>query len=125
MLYKKYLHGYLLSELRCLTMDEIRNILETAINKFNENDIYLIENDLSERCICSRLAFYIQQTLMTSRYSKYGYIVDVEYNRGAKGIEKSSKVLHDKKIVVDLVVHKRGYSEYNGCGNLFCVEMKK
>ena len=29
-------------------MEAIRNILETAINKFNENDVYLIENDLSD-----------------------------------------------------------------------------
>lgn len=83
----------------------------------------MIENDLSERCICSRLAFYIQQTLMTSRFSEY--TVDVEYNRGAKGKDKSPKVLHDKKIVVDLIVHKRGQSEYYGFDNLFCVEMKK
>lgn len=104
-------------------MDEIRNILETAISKFNENDVYLIENDLSERCICSRLAFYIQLTLMTSRFSEY--TVDVEYNRGAKGKDKSPKALHDKKIVVDLIVHKRGQSEYYRLDNLFCVEMKK
>ncbi len=104
-------------------MEEIRNILETAINMFNENDVYLIENDLSERCICSRLALCIQQTLMTSRFSEY--TVDVEYNRGAKGKDKSPKILHDKKIVVDLIVHKRGQSEYYGFDNLFCVEMKK
>ena len=64
-------------------MEEIKSILEAAINKFNENDEYLIKNDLSERCICSRLAFYLQQILMTSIYNEY--IVDVEYNRGAKG----------------------------------------
>ena len=104
-------------------MEEIRNILETAINKFNENDVYLIENDLSERCICSRLALYIQQALMTPRFSEY--IVDVEYNRGAKGKDKSPKVLHDKKIVVDLIVHKRGQSKDSSQNNLFCLEMKK
>jgi len=104
-------------------MEEIRNILETSINEFNEYEEYLIENDLSERCICSRLAFYIQQTLITSHFKDY--TVDVEYNRGAKGKDKSPKVLHDKKIVVDLIVHKRGQSEYYGFDNLFCVEMKK
>lgn len=76
-------------------MEEIRNILETSINEFNQHDEYLIENDLSERCICSRLAFYIQQTLITSHFNDY--TVDVEYNRGAKGKDKSPKVLHDKK----------------------------
>lgn len=104
-------------------MKEIRDILEMAISKFNKNDVYLIENDLSERCICSRLAFYIQQILMDSHFNDY--VVDVEYNRGAKGKEKAIKVLNDKKIVVDLIVHKRGYFDGYGFDNLFCVEMKK
>lgn len=104
-------------------MDEIRKILESALDRFNDSEEYLLENDLSERCICGRLAYHIQQTLLTTVYSDY--IVDVEYNRSAKGKEKSPKVLHDKKIVVDLIVHKRGYSEYIGFDNLFCIEMKK
>lgn len=104
-------------------MDEIKNILEAAISKFNENDVYLIENDLSERCICGRLSFYIQQMLLISNFSEY--TVDIEYNRSAKGKEKSPKILHDKKIVVDLIVHKRGQFKYCGFDNLFCVEMKK
>lgn len=101
----------------------IKGILNAAINRFNEQDKYLIEKDLSERCICSRLAFHIQQTLMSSQFDDY--VVDVEYNRGSKGIEKSPKALRNKKIVVDLIVHKRGYFENCGFDNLFCVEMKK
>ena len=39
-----------------------------------ENDQYLLENDLGERCIASRLAMYLQQEFPE-------YSVDVEYNR--------------------------------------------
>lgn len=104
-------------------MEEIKKILETAISRFNETDKYLIENDLSERCICSRFAFHIQQALIESEFHEY--IADVEYNRGSEGKEKNIKVLRDKKIVVDLIVHKRGYFNDIGFDNLFCVEMKK
>lgn len=53
------------------------------------------------------------------------YVVDVEYNRGSRGNEYAAKVLNGHNIVVDLVVHKRGYDEQRGFDNLFCIEMKK
>jgi hypothetical protein len=52
-------------------------------------------------------------------------MVDVEYNRGDNGNEYSAKMLHGRKIVVDLIVHKRGYSKKTGFDNLICIEMKK
>ena len=36
-----------------------------------------------------------------------------------------NKVLNGHNIVVDLIVHKRGYDEQRGFDNLFCIEMKK
>lgn len=53
------------------------------------------------------------------------YTVDVEYNRGNEAIESDPKTLKNKKIVVDLIVHKRGFDEENGFDNLICIEMKK
>ena len=102
-------------------MKEAKDILVTAINQFNEKEKYLIENNLSERCICSRLAFYIQQALLVSPFKDF--TVDVEYNRNAK--ERSPKLLYDKKIIVDLIVHKRGWHGGLKGDNLFCIEMKK
>ena len=52
-------------------------------------------------------------------------IVDVEYNRGSKDNEHAAKMLNGRNIVVDLIVHKRGYDEQRGFDNLFCIEMKK
>jgi len=104
---------------------ELKNIVDIAIEKFNEEEIYLIERDVSERCICSKFAKYLEKEV--KRNEKINeYIVDVEYNRGAKGSEYLPKVLDDTRIVVDLIVHKRGYNPAeNGFRNLICIEMKK
>lgn len=99
------------------------HIVDAAISEFNINEKYLIENDLSERCICARFAMYLSRALIDSRYE--GYYVDVEYNRGTYGEDYSPKQIEDKKIVVDLIVHKRGYDAEVGYDNLICIEMKK
>ena len=104
--------------------DETLHIMENAIERFNQTEAYLLVNDLSERCICSRFAFYIQQELFESSNFR-DYIVDVEYNRGFNRLDNNPKCLHGKKIIVDLIAHKRGFSEPYGFDNLFCAELKK
>lgn len=103
--------------------NKLLNILVDAINNFNLEEGYLISNDLSERCICARFAMHLTTALKDTEYSDY--IVDVEYNRGADGIERNTKRLYDDPITVDLIVHKRGYDTTYGFNNLICVEMKK
>lgn len=97
--------------------------LEEALHKFNQHEQYLISRDLSERCICAKFASYLERTIARSEFREY--VVDVEYNRGSKGNERAAKILNGRNIVVDLVVHKRGYDEQVGFDNLFCIEMKK
>lgn len=104
-------------------LENLINIVFSAIQKFNSKEIYLIENDLSERCICSKFASYLEKSLRSAKISKY--VVDVEYNRGNDGREESPKKLERKNIVVDLIVHKRGYKINRGFDNLLCIEMKK
>ena len=102
---------------------QIANVVNIAINSFNQNERYLIEKDLSERCICSKFATYIEKALRNTELSEY--VIDVEYNRGSRGNEYAAKQLGDRKIVVDLIAHKRGYDTEIGFDNLFCIEMKK
>jgi hypothetical protein len=113
----------------------LKQMVEKSINEFNANEMYLLENNLSERCICSRFAIYLQNEVALSNIYQ-DYIVDVEYNRGAKGKDYEPKRLsnHSKPITVDLIVHKRGYRdqvrqhgerEIIGFCNLICIEMKK
>lgn len=105
------------------TQIRIAECLEVALQSFNLNERYLISRDLSERCICAKFASYLERAIAESEFREY--IVDVEYNRGSQGNEHAAKRLNGRNIVVDLIVHKRGYNEQRGFDNLFCIEMKK
>jgi len=107
-----------------IEQDELKTIISHAINDFNLHYKYLIEKDVSERCICSTFARCVEKRL-PDREEYNNVFVDVEYNRGAKGNERAPKHLHDKHIVVDLIVHRRGYDNERGFYNLICVVMKK
>ena len=96
----------------------IPGIMQSAINSFNSNEIFLLTHNVSERCICAKFAGYLERELY--RQGLVQYSVDVEYNRNTGDLKR----LHDKNIVVDLIVHKRGCSGYED-GNLICIEMKK
>ncbi|MCD8326162.1 MAG: hypothetical protein LUC90_05615 [Lachnospiraceae bacterium] len=85
----------------------LKDIVDKAIKTFNEQEKYLLENDLSERCICARFAMHLSNVLKGTEYSEY--LVDVEYNRSADGCERGIKRLDNHPITVDLIVHKRGY----------------
>lgn len=102
---------------------KIEALVNEAIEKFNECEEYLIKNDLSERCICAKFMTYLEQVIATSEFQ--GYVVDVEYNRGYNKNECAAKMFRGRKIVVDLIVHKRDYVTEIGFDNLLCVEMKK
>lgn len=102
----------------------LKNIVEIAIGRFNASENYLLDKDLSERCICAKFAMYLEKALVNTQYSDY--IVDVEYNRGMAGNEYAKKRLYGRDAIVDLIVHKRGYNAENGgFDNLICIEMKK
>ena len=95
-------------------------IVEKAIKSFNEDEsgLHLIKHNLSERSICSHLAYHVKNKLSNTNYS--GYFVDVEYNRNGQDIKRINDT--SSPITVDLIVHKHGKNpEYN----LICIEMKK
>lgn len=96
----------------------IPEIMQAAITKFNEHEMYLIRHNVSERCICAKFACYLERELYGHGINQYN--VDVEYNRSIGDL----KVLRNKKIVVDMIVHKRGSNGFDN-GNLICIEMKK
>lgn len=100
-----------------------RQLVEDAIAEFNQNEQYLLEVDLSERCICARFAMYLEKQLRACQAD--GYHADVEYNRGKDGVDRNPKRLYDAPITVDLIVHKRGHDNRYGYKNMICIEMKK
>lgn len=101
----------------------LKNIVEQAIDTFNVQERYLMENDLSERCMCARFAMHLTEALRGTPYHEY--VVDVEYNRGADGCERAIKRIDNAPITVDLIVHKRGLDCNYEFDNLLCIEVKK
>ena len=102
----------------------LKNLVKRAIDSFNQNDLYLIEHNACERCICARLGYHLQAAVKRSRYYK-DYVVDVEYNIGMDGNPYDRKRIHGHLTYVDIIVHKRGYDEIVGFDNLIAIEMKK
>ena len=93
-----------------MELHEVRERMSAALAAFMVSDQYLLEHDLSERCIAARVALHLQQVFPE-------YLVDVEYNRVGRPPKrlalrevcanyrnKDGKAL----AVPDVVVHRRG-----------------
>jgi hypothetical protein len=103
--------------------NEIKGRLEGALTELVERDAHLFENDLSERCIASRLAMYLQKGFPD-------YVVDVEYNRKGELVKRlhlPEECANDKNddgesiVIPDVIVHHRGAKG----PNLLVLELKK
>ena len=110
------------------TQGRLAALVDAAIDAFNDREQHLINADLSERCICAKFMTYLDRELAQSEF--WGYMTDVEYNRGYQECDASPKQLDGPagkvNIVVDLVVHKRRRDLLTGSySNLICIEMKK
>jgi hypothetical protein len=106
-----------------MTPSELQRALFDALEELVEKDRYLLEHDLSERCIAARLAIYLQPRCEP-------YTVDVEYNRKGESPKRlglpadcsNFRDAHGESLVVpDLIVHTRGEAG----PNLLVVEVKK
>lgn len=102
---------------------EAEQRVRDALTEFEATDRYLLENNLSERCIAARLAFHLQRMFPE-------YHVDVEYNRAGdtpkrlKVPEECANALDDEGralVVPDVIVHRRGPDG----PNLIGLELKK
>ena len=104
-------------ELKKLVLD----LLEKAIKKVYATDRDVITNKVSERCVCARLAFHLENIMRASEYreSFLGYFVDVEYDRMADANPKH--IVGEKRHVCDLLIHSRGHKNPD---NLLALEMK-
>jgi len=102
---------------------EVERRVEEALQAFRHDDRYLLEHNLSERCIASRVAFHLQHFFPE-------YSVDVEYNRAgdipkrldlpdecANSVDDDGRAL----VVPDVIVHRRGTAG----PNLLGIELKK
>jgi hypothetical protein len=106
-----------------MEFEELQALVRRAIDSFQAVDRHLLDHDLTERCIASRLAFHLQ-------YQFPAYCVDVEYNR--KGADAKRLAIPEEcanafdhlgraLVVPDIIVHRRGPDG----PNLLGLELKK
>ncbi|MEF2965402.1 hypothetical protein V3851_06105 [Paenibacillus sp. M1] len=102
-------------------------IFEIANNNFIQNDLELLNSEVSERTLCGALMIHLYEVIKKSEFSRYK--VDVEYNRNKNGKVKTHvKTINGPndiivKINCDLIVHSRGNIIEQD--NLIALEMKK
>lgn len=103
--------------------EDVRTRLAAALERVAEQDRHLLEVDVSERCIASRLAMYLQEQFPEHH-------VDVEYNRDADtpkklGLPEECANYWDQDgrafVVPDVIVHRRGADG----PNILVLELKK
>ena len=102
---------------------EVERRIREALAEFEATDCYLLEKNLSERCIAARLAFHLQRVFPE-------FHVDVEYNRAGETPkrlnvpEECANAIDDEKralVVPDIIIHRRGPDGPNLVG----LELKK
>lgn len=105
----------------------IHDILIPSLKKLYEVDFWNIEIGVSERNICARLAYHMENIMReydeTHSDSLFNdYYVDVEYNRMGNGCLKRYETPNGQSqyMVSDLLIHSRGCM----C-NYLAVEMKR
>lgn len=102
----------------------VYDILIPSLHRLYEMDYDNIRIGVSERNICARLAYHMENIMHSCSHSELleGYYADVEYNRMGNGDHKryeNSKHL-PQYMVSDLLIQSRGKPR-----NLLAVEMKR
>jgi hypothetical protein len=112
-----------------MDINELSQIIINTINHLLNNDKYLFEHNISERCIAHRLALYLEST-----FHPLGFFVDAEYDgninnlSGKKSLQNlnysSNGINYTKNDVIpDIIIHKRGQNGRDN--NLLIIELKK
>ena len=101
---------------------EIKKLLVDALDELYEKDAYLIDHDVHEQAISSKLACYLNMRILFK--TNAGWNVDAEYNRNG---EAPKSLIEIGNVVPDIIIHRRGLNnpnktEYN---NLLVIEIKK
>ncbi len=92
-------------------------LIKLALDKFYQNDKYLLDKGVHERSCVFRFAHYLQN-LMDESSLFHDYNLDFEYNRNGRFSKSTST--HLNGTYPDLIIHKRGSNDYN----LLIIEFK-
>lgn len=100
---------------------EVIKIIKRLVNKLYDDDQYLFESEVCERCLMFRLAHYLQ-----TEFSEY--FIDCEFNKlGFNEHKHFDKVILNlkgnlKNMYADIIVHKRNSKIKD---NFICLEIKR
>lgn len=99
-------------------------------------DKYLVENNLSERSICHRLAVYLEQNISgfsidceyngdndSPDHRKHIYYLESECNKIFGQDDETEYVNKESRIYPDIIIHTRGSNKIGD--NLLAIEVKK
>ena len=98
-----------------VSSEYIDELIVSTLKEVEDNDKFLLYNKVHETTIVFRFAHYLANKIEND-YSDYR--VDIEYNRDKDQV----KVLDNKIVRIDLIVHKRGTKDNldkERLGNLF------
>lgn len=101
---------------------ELKNILNTAINKFYENDSVLVSLKGIEQACVFRIGLYINE-LLSNNSSSNCLNLDCEYNKSNFGAKKTPRF--PKGTRPDLIIHERNLNpNISNDNNTFIMEFK-
>lgn len=101
---------------------ELKNILNTAINKFYEKDSVLLSIKGMEQSCVFRIGLYINELLSNNPNLNY-LNLDCEYNKSNFGAKKTTRF--PKGTRPDLIIHERNLNpNISNDNNTFIIEFK-
>lgn len=103
----------------------LKDFFWEANRAFIEKDYVLLDEELSERCLCGALMHELNKQLEKNGCNNY--YADIEFNRAFENTINNVKHLPDeegtpKRVFPDIIVHSRGKVTPD---NLLALEMKK
>jgi len=101
--------------------NQLNEIIMTAIDKFYQNDFYLLEHDVHEQTISSTFACYLRDLFKEKNLQ---WNIDPEYNRNGENPKRLTGI---GNVRPDIIIHLRGLNNDRGTeqNNLLVIEMKK
>lgn len=101
-----------------MELAELKNKVNSALDKLYEVDHWLIDKGLCERCINHRFAVHLEQ-----QNFGVGYFVDCEYNKShLEEVVSPKKVSSINGNYIDIIITKR---DGNYINDLACFEVKR
>lgn len=117
-----------------MEQQDINDSIQNMLQDLYENDLFLLQHDVTERAITHRMGIYLEKHFpqewdVDCEFNRMGYMQQnsVEYTEGdyfAKSVNLSGEMIHDadeqgSRVYPDIIAHKRGTAN-----NLLIIEVK-